>query len=221
MNLHCRPTLVAEMLPRLSNLDFECNYTLMNCYNTIMKAIAMMQQRQNPNIVNEDFFPKLAESLAELAKNIEEGKSTFDTLEKIVGDYEIDVLINNAYDLSPKTGFNIADGRLENSSYQQWQSSFEAGVYWAVLASQTIGRQFRKKGKGSIINISSMYGIVSSSPALYEGRDFFNPPSYGVIKSGLLALTRYTASFWAQYGVCCNAIAPGAFPNVESQSTNQ
>lgn len=142
------------------------------------------------------------------------------TLKKIVDKYEIDVLINNAYDLSPHTGFNTAHGHLENSPYEQWKNAFESGIYWAVLTTQIVGEQFKKRKKGSIINVSSMYGVVSPNPKLYEGTDFFNPPSYGVNKAGIIALTRYTASFWGQYGVRCNAIAPGPFPNVESKTDN-
>lgn len=143
------------------------------------------------------------------------------TLRKVVVEHQIDVLINNAYDLSAKTGFNTLDGRLENSPYRQWQFAFEAGIYWPVIATQIIGSQFQDRGKGSIINVSSMYGIVAPNPRLYEGKEFFNPPSYGVIKSGILALTRYTASFWAKDGVRCNAIVPGSFPNIETQTANK
>ena len=77
-----------------------------------------------------------------------------------------------------------------------------------------------KAGKGNIINISSMYGFVAPSPKLYADQKFINPPTYGVTKSGLISLTKYTASFWGQYGIRCNAISPGAFPNTESQSSN-
>jgi len=141
-------------------------------------------------------------------------------LQKISEGYGVDVLVNNAYDLGARTGFNTPEGHFETSTYEQWQSAFEAGVYWAVLTSQIIGRQFAGKGHGSIINISSMYGVVSPDPALYEGTDFFNPPTYGVNKAGVLALTRYTAAFWGKRGVRCNAIVPGPFPNRESVTEN-
>lgn len=142
------------------------------------------------------------------------------TLKKVKERFNIDVVINNAYDLSRKTGFNVPTGRLERSTFGQWKSAFESGIYWAVLTTQIIGEQFRKKKKGSIINISSMYGVVSPNPRLYEGTDFFNPPTYSVNKAGILALTRYTASFWGRYGVRCNAVLPGPFSNVESESPN-
>lgn len=143
------------------------------------------------------------------------------TLKKIVAEHDIDVVVNNAYDLSEKTGFNTTDGTLENTTYEMWHAAFESGIYWAVLTTQIVGEQFRKKGKGTIINISSMYGgVVAPHPSLYEGKKFFNPPTYSVQKAGISALTKYTASFWGKDGVRCNAIAPGPFSNTESETSN-
>jgi len=143
------------------------------------------------------------------------------SLKQVAEGPNIDVLVNNAYDLSKRTGFNTPKGKFENSTYEQWKSAFECGVYWAVLTTQIIGEQFKKrKIKGSIINISSMYGVVSPDPKLYEDIDKFNPPSYGVNKAGLIALTRYTASFFGREGIRCNAISPGPFSNTEEESSN-
>jgi NAD(P)-dependent dehydrogenase (short-subunit alcohol dehydrogenase family) len=147
-------------------------------------------------------------------------KELEDTLKKVAKKFDIDVVVNNAYDLSEKTGFNTTKGHLGNSTYNQWKSAFESGIYWAVLTTQIIGEQFKRKKKGSIINISSMYGVVSPNPKLYEGTNFSNPPTYGVNKAGIVALTRYTAAFWAKYSVRCNAVLPGPFSNVESERPN-
>lgn len=141
-------------------------------------------------------------------------------LKAAAAEFRPDALVNNAFDLSPRTGFNTPSGRFEKSTYEQWKASFDAGIYWAVLATQVIGAGMRRRGRGSIINVSSMYGMVSPSPALYEGTKFFNPPGYGVAKAGLLALTRYTASFWGRDGVRANAIAAGAFSNTETETSN-
>lgn len=142
------------------------------------------------------------------------------TLRRAAAEHDVNVLINNAYDIGQRTGFNTDAGRLENSDYGQWLSAFESGIYWAVLATQVFGEGFRKKQSGSIINVSSMYGIVAPSPRLYEGTRFLNPATYSINKTGLIALTKYTASFWGQYGIRCNAIAPGPFSNVESETDN-
>ena len=132
----------------------------------------------------------------------------------------IDILVNNAYEFSKATGFNDPSGRIENMSKQQWMRSFESGVYWHTLAIQVVGEKMKKQQSGSIINVSSMYAIVSPDPGLYEGVDVFNPPNYGAAKAAILAITRYTASFYGEYNIRCNALVPGAFPNIDPKSYN-
>jgi gluconate 5-dehydrogenase len=132
----------------------------------------------------------------------------------------VDVLVNNAFSFSRETGFNDPSGRMESLSRDQWMHSLESGVYWHALATQVFIGNMVKRGTGSIINVSSMYAIVSPDPALYEGTNAFNPPSYGAAKAALLALTRYTASFYGRHGVRCNALLPGAFPNFGGDSYN-
>ncbi|MBI5788351.1 MAG: SDR family oxidoreductase [Candidatus Schekmanbacteria bacterium] len=132
----------------------------------------------------------------------------------------IDILVNNAYEFSKNTGFNDQSGRMENISKDQWMNSLESGVYWHALAIQVVGEQMKRQRSGSIINISSMYSLVSPDPGLYEGTTIVNPPSYGAAKAAILALTRYTASFYGGFNIRCNAIAPGAFPNLGGDSYN-
>jgi gluconate 5-dehydrogenase len=61
---------------------------------------------------------------------------------------------------------------------------------------------------------------VSPDPRLYEGTDFVNPPGYSSAKAGMLAFTRYVASFWGSYGIRANAILPGPFSNTEEAGPN-
>jgi gluconate 5-dehydrogenase len=130
-------------------------------------------------------------------------------------------LVNNGFDLSPNTGFNDEGGRINNMSPDMLRGAFESGVVAPFVLSQEVAKVMIEKGiEGRIVNISSMYALVSPSPKLYEGKDSFNPISYGIAKAGLDAMTRYMASFWGEYGICVNSIAPGPFPNVETQSAN-
>lgn len=128
--------------------------------------------------------------------------------------FHVDVIINNAYDMGPRTGFDCDAGNLGNLTLSEWESSFLSGLYWAFLIIQIIGGKMKAERCGSIINIASMYGIVSPDPSLYEDEKFFNPATYGTMKAGLCALTRYIASFWGEFGVRCNALVPGSFPNL-------
>jgi len=138
----------------------------------------------------------------------------------VASEKSVDILVNNAHELGAATGFNIAGGSLENASIEQWQRNLTGGVFWPQLAIQKVGAAMKKHGRGSIINISTMYAVVAPSPALYEGTDFINPPGYSAAKAALLALTRYTASFWGRHGIRCNAILPGPFSNVDDTGQN-
>ncbi len=127
----------------------------------------------------------------------------------------IDVLINNAHELGAATGFNVPEGSLENSTFDQWQRNLQGGVYWAVQTTQTLGLRMKEQGRGSIINIATMYATVAPRPQLYEGTSSLNPPGYSASKAALAAFTRYTASFWGREGVRANCISPGPFSNTE------
>jgi NAD(P)-dependent dehydrogenase (short-subunit alcohol dehydrogenase family) len=141
-------------------------------------------------------------------------------LEEIVKEAAPDVLVNNAHELGPRTGFNTPEGSLEAAGVEQWMRNLTGGIYWAALTTQKIGGAMKARGSGSIVNISTMYARVAPSPQLYAGTDFINPPGYSAAKAGLLALTRYTASFWGAYGVRANAILPGPFSNTEEAGSN-
>jgi gluconate 5-dehydrogenase len=143
------------------------------------------------------------------------------TFDRIAGaERSIDVLVNNAHELGAATGFNIPDGALDRSSLDQWQRNLAGGIFWPLLAVQTLGTVMRDKGRGSIVNVSTMYAEVAPNPALYEGTTSMNPPGYSAAKAAMLAFTRYIASFWGPFGVRANAILPGPFSNTEDTGPN-
>jgi len=130
----------------------------------------------------------------------------------------LDVLINNAHELGSATGFNVPEGSLENSTFDQWQRNLQGGVYWAVQTTQRLGLRMKQQGHGSIVNIATMYASVAPRPQLYEGTSSLNPPGYSASKAALVAFTRYTASFWGAAGVRANCISPGPFSNTEDSA---
>lgn len=137
-----------------------------------------------------------------------------------VNEKSIDVLVNNAHELGAATGFNVSEGSLENSSFDQWQRNLQGGVYWAVQTTQRLGIKMKDQQRGSIINIATMYATVAPRPQLYEGTTSLNPPGYSASKAALAAFTRYTASFWGTSGVRANCISPGPFSNTEDTTEN-
>jgi NAD(P)-dependent dehydrogenase (short-subunit alcohol dehydrogenase family) len=132
----------------------------------------------------------------------------------------LDILVNNAYEFSRETGFNDPSGRIEDISKEQWMKCIECGTYWYALSTPIVAEKMKHQRSGSIINISSMYALIAPDPRLYEGTKIMNPPSYGAAKAAILAFTRYAASFYGEYNIRCNAIVPGAFPNISGDAYN-
>ena len=130
-----------------------------------------------------------------------------------------DILVNNAFDFSSATGFNVPEGRFECATYDQFRACFDAGVYWAFHATQVIGGEMRRLGSGSIINIGTMYADAVPNPSLYGGTAQFNPWGYSASKGALLQLTRSSAAQLAPK-VRVNMISPGAIPNLENTHTS-
>jgi NAD(P)-dependent dehydrogenase (short-subunit alcohol dehydrogenase family) len=141
-------------------------------------------------------------------------------LDEIATREAVDVLVNNAYEMGPNTGFNTPQGTLETATLEQWTRHFTSGIYWPALTVQTLGPGMIARGRGSIVNISTMYALVAPDPRLYEGTSFLNPPGYSSAKAGMLAFTRYVASFWGRHGIRANAILPGPFSNTEDVTGN-
>ena len=141
-------------------------------------------------------------------------------LDDIAAQEQVDIVVNNAYELGPNTGFNVEEGTLEEASLDQWSRHFTSGLYWPALTVQKLGPGMKARRRGSIVNISTMYALVAPDPRLYEGTRFLNPPGYSSAKAATLAFTRYVASFWGAFGIRANAILPGPFSNVDDASGN-
>ena len=139
----------------------------------------------------------------------------------------IDILVNNAA-IDPKVRGNqgvLETSRLENFPLDQWNLQVAVGLTGAFLCSQVFGAAMAKDGKGGVIlNIASDLSVFSPDQRLYRKESLpddlqpVKPVTYSVIKSGLLGLTRYLATYWADKGVRCNALSPGGVFNGQSEA---
>ena len=132
----------------------------------------------------------------------------------------IDILINNAAidpKVEEKSEKNLS--RLENFPIDQWNLEMAVSLTGAMLCSKVFGYEMAKKGKGVILNISSDLGIIAPDQRIYkkeglpENEQPVKPVTYSVIKHGLIGLTKYLATYWADKGVRCNALCPGGIYN--------
>jgi NAD(P)-dependent dehydrogenase (short-subunit alcohol dehydrogenase family) len=74
-----------------------------------------------------------------------------------------------------------------------------------------------ERRKGSVINISSIYGVVSNDPGLYAGTTMKQPPTYNFVKAGMVNFTRYLACYYGKMGIRANCISPGGYFNNQPQ----
>lgn len=131
----------------------------------------------------------------------------------------IDGLVNNAANNPKVEGDGTKNfSRLENFSLPAWEADIAVGLTGAFLCAKHYGDAIARQG-GSIVNISSDLGLIAPDQRLYrklglpEDQQPAKPVTYSVVKSGLIGLTRYLATYWAAQGVRCNALCPGGVEN--------
>jgi gluconate 5-dehydrogenase len=121
----------------------------------------------------------------------------------------IDILINNAA--------HISTGTLESISNDDWIRGIDGTINGVFRCTKKVIPLMENSKNPSIINISSIYGVLSPDPSIYENSGYDNPPHYGSGKSAIIQFTRYAACHLANKGIRVNSISPGAFPKNEVQ----
>jgi NAD(P)-dependent dehydrogenase (short-subunit alcohol dehydrogenase family) len=134
----------------------------------------------------------------------------------------VDILVNNAA-IDPKVTSSpgvMHSSRFEAFPVPQWQTEIAVGLTGAMLCAQVFGGAMAARGRGVILNIASDLGVIAPDQRLYrqpnvtrEEEQPVKPVTYSVIKHGLIGLTKYLATYWADQGVRVNAISPGGVFN--------
>ena len=138
---------------------------------------------------------------------------------------KIDGLVNNAAN-NPKVEESSDKNfsRLENFPLNIWNDDIAVGLTGAFLCSKYYGEKIAQNPDGgSIVNISSDLGLIAPDQRLYkkdgipENLQNVKPVTYSVVKTGLIGLTRYLATYWASQNVRCNALCPGGVENSQPE----
>lgn len=137
----------------------------------------------------------------------------------------VDILINNAA-IDPKVKQDsslLETSRFEHFPLEQWNFQLNVGLTGAFLCSQVFGTAMAQRGTGVILNIASDLSVIAPDQRLYrreslpEEQQPVKPVTYSVIKTALVGLTRYLATYWAAQGVRVNALSPGGVYNQQGE----
>ena len=158
--------------------------------------------------------------------NITNEKEIIKNYKKIIARYKkIDGLVNNAAN-NPKIEEDSKKNfsRLENFPQNLWNEDISVGLTGTYLCLKHYGYQISKNSDGgSIVNISSDLGLIAPDQRLYLKSNIdkndqpVKPVTYSVVKSGVIGLTRYVATYWADKNVRCNVICPGGVNNSQPE----
>ncbi len=155
------------------------------------------ERENNPKIIFEQMDVAFEGSI----------KAAFEKIYKKTG--RIDVLVNNAF-------YSKGSGDPAEMSSSDFECGIDGTLNSVFRCIKLVVPYMKRMKKGSIINISSMYGVVSPDFKIYEGhKEYFSQPNYDAAKAGVIQLTRYYAVYLAGYGIRVNCISPGSFPKPE------
>ncbi|MGZ4962744.1 MAG: SDR family oxidoreductase [Limisphaerales bacterium] len=183
----------------------------------ILIDLAVAQPEKKAKQISEEFGVK-AQGYAADITSAEDLSRILQNILKEFG--RVDILINNAAN-NPKveSASGQAWSRLENFPLDVWNADIAVGLTGAFLCSKVFGTEMAKRKSGVILNIASDLGVIAPDQRLYrqeglsEDQQPVKPVTYSVVKTGLIGLTRYLATYWADRGVRVNAISPGGVFN--------
>lgn len=137
----------------------------------------------------------------------------------------LDGLVNNAAN-NPKIGKDQNSKtleRFENMSLDFWNKDIEVGLTGTFLCCQVFGNYMASKKTGVILNFASDLAVIAPDQRLYrqeglaEDSQPVKPVTYSVVKTGVLGLTRYLSTYWAENNVRVNSISPGGVFNGQDE----
>jgi len=117
---------------------------------------------------------------------------------------KIDILINCVY---PRT--EDWSTRFEDINFDSWKMNVNNHLGGFFIMCKETAMIMKKRRSGSIINLASIYGVVAPDFSIYEGTEMTMPAAYASIKAGIIALTKYIATYYGAFNIRANCISPG------------
>jgi len=167
-----------------------------------MGGIGINAELSGPNDIEND----------SVVCDVTNGESVSIALQTIMFKYgRVDGFVNNAYPRTFDWGTNFEDIALES-----WRKNVDMQLNSVFICSQAVLKIMKEQGKGSIVNISSIYGSVGPDFTIYDGTGMTMPAAYSAIKGGINNFTKYLASYYGPEGIRVNSVSPGGIFNFQN-----
>ncbi len=179
--------------------------------------------------INKEGVEKAAQTIAQtygcrcigLAVDITQDETVAEGLSRTLKEVgAVHILINNAAnDPKVKPGQKPSWARLDTLPMQVWEQDIAVGLTGAFICSRHVGQYLADNGGGVILNVASDLGVIAPDQRIYRQQNLADneqpvkPVTYSVVKHGLIGLTKYLATYWAEKMVRVNAISPGGVYN--------
>lgn len=169
------------------------------------KAIINRLISEGAFCINFEINHETNEDLSNVYCDITDTSSIDNALEIVLKKYnKIDGLVNNAYPRTKDWG-----NKFEDIVFESWKQNVDWQLNSYFYLTQKVASQMANQKKGSIINMSSIYGVVGPDFTVYDGTAMTMPAAYSAIKGALVNFTRYVASYYGPQEVRVNAVSPG------------
>ena len=184
------------------------------------RVVLLDLEGANPHGCAEMLSQEYGSQALGLDCDITDEDSIIEARDRILKHFDrIDILINNAANNPKVEDGNTAWSRLENFPIGAWEADLRVGLTGAFLCSRVFGSKMAERKSGVIVNVASDLAIIAPDQRLYrmegvaESEQPVKPVTYSVVKTGLLGLTRYLATYWSSDNIRVNAISPGGIFN--------
>jgi NAD(P)-dependent dehydrogenase (short-subunit alcohol dehydrogenase family) len=178
--------------------------------------VAIFSRRAVGDAELAEKFPGLTRNIRVYVASVTDKAALEKATDQLIGDWGVpEILVNNAGIDSKPSGSADQNSPFEVYQQKYWNEIIDTNLTGVMLCCQVVGSKMAQAGRGSIINVGSIYGIVSPNQALYayrearDGQRFVKAVSYAASKSGLVNLTRYLGTYWAADKVRVNLVSFG------------
>ena len=168
-------------------------------------AIVQQLKGEGANVLNVDINADTSADLSTIKADITDEQSINELVATVKNHFgRIDGLVNNAYPRTKDWG-----AKFEDIPYESWKKNVDVQMNSLFYLCQQVTAVMKEQGSGSIVNMTSIYGVVGPDFTVYGDTGMTMPAAYSAIKGGVINFTRYLAAYMGPYNIRINCVSPG------------